>query len=102
MTQTFTIPILSDSVDENNETFVVTLSSPSNAGLSSSTATMTITDDDAAPTVSLGDLTSAEVAGTVNLVATLSAAQKSQLQLITQLQMGLLRLVLTIHQVQAL
>ena len=79
LTQTFTIPILSDSVDENNETFIVTLSSPSNAGLSSSTATMTITDDDAAPTVSLGDLTSAEVAGTVNLVATLSAASEKSI-----------------------
>ena len=79
LTQTFTIPILSDSVDENNETFTVTLSSPSNAGLSSSTATMTITDDDAAPTVSLGDLTSAEVAGTVNLVATLSAASEKSI-----------------------
>ena len=31
---------------------------------------MTITDDDIAPTISLGDLTSAETAGAKNLVAT--------------------------------
>ena len=37
---------------------------------------MTITDDDASPTVSLGDLTAAETAGVKNLVATLSVASE--------------------------
>ena len=37
---------------------------------------MTITDDDAAPTISINDVTSAETAGVKNLVATISAASQ--------------------------
>ena len=74
--KTVNIPILADTVDEENETFTFTLSSSLNAAISTSSgiATMTITDDDAAPTISINDVTSAETAGTVNLVATLSVA----------------------------
>ena len=76
--QSFTIPILADTIDEENETFTVTLSSPTNAVVSTTAGigTMTITDDDASPTVSLGDLTAAETAGAKNLVATLSVASE--------------------------
>ena len=76
--QSFTIPILADTIDEENETFTVTLSSPTNAVVSTTAGigTMTITDDDASPTVSLGDLTAAETAGVKNLVATLSVASE--------------------------
>ena len=76
--KTVDITILADTIDEENETFAVALTSPTNAlvSTSSGTATMTITDDDIAPTVSLGDLTSAETAGAKNLVATLSAASE--------------------------
>ena len=76
--KTVDITILADTIDEENETFAVALSSPTNALISTSsgTATMTITDDDIAPTVSLGDLTSAETAGAKNLVATLSVASE--------------------------
>ena len=76
-TQTISIPILADTIDEENETFTVTLSSPTNATVSASagTATMTITDDDAAPTISINDVSTAdEAAGSTNLVATLSTA----------------------------
>ena len=74
--KTVNIPILADTVDEENETFTFTLSSSLNAAISTSSgiATMTITDDDAAPTISINDVTSAETAGTVNLTATLSVA----------------------------
>ena len=76
--QSFTIPILADTIDEENETFTVTLSSPTNAVVSTTAGigTMTITDDDSSPTVSLGDLTAAETAGAKNLVATLSVASE--------------------------
>ena len=76
-TQTISIPILADTIDEANETFTVALSSPTNATVSSSsgTATMTITDDDAAPSISINDVaTTNESAGSTNLVASLSTA----------------------------
>ena len=58
-------------------TFNVTLTSPSsNASLATSSATMTITDDDTAPTISIADLTASEADGTVNLTATLSEASE--------------------------
>lgn len=50
-TKTFTIPILEDSAIEGDETFFVTLSSPSGAMLGSpASATITIIDNDTAPT----------------------------------------------------
>ncbi len=47
-TQTFAIPILGDPTAEANETFTVTLSSPSNATIDDGTATVNITNDDGA------------------------------------------------------
>ena len=69
--KTVNIPILADTTDEENETFTFTLSSALNATISSSSGvgTMTITDDDAAPTISINDVTAAENVGTTNLVA---------------------------------
>ena len=77
-TKTLNVAILADTVDEENETFTVALSSPTNAAVSTSsgTATMTITDDDAAPTISINDVTSAETAGVKNLVATISTVSQ--------------------------
>ena len=64
--KTVNIPILADTIDEENETFTFTLSSALNATISTSSGigTMTITDDDAAPTISINDVTAAENAGT--------------------------------------
>ena len=45
---TFNVPVLADTLDEVNETATITLSNASNASISDSTATLTITDDDAA------------------------------------------------------
>ena len=63
---------------EENETFTIALNTPSNATVSgiSGSATITITDDDDAPTISLGDLSATEEAGIQNLVATLSTASE--------------------------
>ena len=85
-TKTVNIPILADTVDEENRHSPTALSSSLNAAISTSSGigTMTITDDDAAPTISINDVTSAETAGTVNLVATLSVASGKQLLLIMQ------------------
>ncbi len=49
-TKTFNIPIINDAIVEGNETFNVTLSSPTGVSLGTpSTATVTILDDDVAP-----------------------------------------------------
>ncbi len=58
--KTVTVSTRAETVDERDETFTVTLSSPSNVTLSDGTATGTIEDDDATPTVTLA-LSSASI-----------------------------------------
>ena len=48
--QTLDVSVTGDTLDESNETVVVTLSSPTNATIATASGTGTITDDDAAPT----------------------------------------------------
>ena len=75
VSQIISVGILADTISEYDETFSVTLSSPSNATLGTPVGTMLINDDDALPSVSLGDASSTnETAASTNLVATLSAA----------------------------
>jgi hypothetical protein len=73
-TQTFDVPITDDTADEPTpESFTVTLSSPSNAALGSpSTATVSINDNDDAPSISIADATVAENAGPLSFAVTLS------------------------------
>jgi len=49
--KTINVPILADSADENNETITLTLSNAVRATISDSTSTITITDDDSAPSL---------------------------------------------------
>jgi large repetitive protein len=51
------IEIRGDTVDEANEAFAITLSNPTNAVISDNEGTITITDNDALPVVSIGDAT---------------------------------------------
>lgn len=53
------VTVISDSLDEVDETFTVTLSSPVNATISEASAAVTIVDDDG-PTLAVGDATIAE------------------------------------------
>ena len=70
---TFTVPVVGDAIDEPNETFTVTLSNPINATLGAASATGTITDDDAAPTVSIAPASLAEGnSGTTPMTFTVS------------------------------
>jgi subtilisin family serine protease len=48
-TKTIEVPIVNDALVEGNETFTVTLSGASGAGLGTAASTVTITDNDAAP-----------------------------------------------------
>jgi hypothetical protein len=71
--KTITVAVLGDTTDEPNETFFVNLSNPSGddhrwLGLA------TITDDDPAPTLSIGDVSVLESAGLAVFTVTLSAA----------------------------
>ena len=75
-TGTVEVQTTGDSIEEENETFTLTISSPTNATLGTkTTATGTIEDDDTAPTlptVSIADASGAEDAG-VEFTATLTA-----------------------------
>ena len=72
--------VTGDSVSEANETFTVTLSNPVNAVLGDGVATGTITNDDAAPTIAINDVSVTEGnTGMANAVfnVTLSGASGS-------------------------
>ena len=77
-TTTFNVPICGDTVYEPNETFTVTLSSPTNATIGTATATGTINDDDAMPTLSIGSLSMVEGnSGTSNMTFTITQSAAS-------------------------
>ena len=75
-TQTFNVPVLVDTLDEANETATLTLSNASNATISDATGTLTIVDDDSAPSLSINDVSYTESgsAGNATFTVTLSAA----------------------------
>ncbi|MCZ2340934.1 MAG: hypothetical protein LC104_03960 [Bacteroidales bacterium] len=62
---TINIPILGDDLYEGDETFSVVLTGASNATIGSNPATVTIQDDDAAPTITIWDVTQDEGTGGV-------------------------------------
>ena len=75
-TATFTVATAEDALDENDETFTVALSSPSsNATLAAdaTTATGTITDDDARPALIIADVSAPEESN-VEFTVTLTPA----------------------------
>jgi Calx-beta domain len=74
-TQTITVNVLGDTVVEPNETFVVNLSTPTNAAIAVAQGTGTIVNDDspAVPTITINDVTQAEGnSGTTNFVFTVT------------------------------
>ena len=75
---TIAVTVNGDAVDENNESFTVGLSNPANATISDGSGTGTITDDDAAPTLSIGDVSVTEGnAGTTTATFTVSLSAAS-------------------------
>ncbi|VAW40712.1 hypothetical protein MNBD_CHLOROFLEXI01-4317 [hydrothermal vent metagenome] len=77
LTQTISINVSGDLIDEFDETFTVELSNESNVTLADSSGQATITDDDAEPTLTIGDVSVTEGdSGTTiaNFLVTLSAA----------------------------
>ena len=72
-TATVAVATIEDTLDEPDETFTLTLSSPSNATLGEATATGTIVDNDDLPTLGVADAAATEGAP-VTFTVTLSAA----------------------------
>ena len=78
LTRTFTVPIIGDTRDEFDETFVADLSSPVNATIADSQGVGTIVDDDPVPTVSVDSVATAEGdAGTTTATFTVSLSAPS-------------------------
>jgi hypothetical protein len=77
-TQTFSVPIVTDSTDEVDETFVVNLSNATNVTIADGQAAGAITDDDGPPSVSINDVSFTEGnSGTSNLTFTLTLSAAS-------------------------
>ncbi len=77
LTRTIAVPVLGDTVVEPNETFVVNLTSPTNATLSDSQGTGTILNNDG-PVLSIGNATVTEGnTGTTSAVFTVSLSTAS-------------------------
>ncbi|QDU19695.1 Calx-beta domain-containing protein [Urbifossiella limnaea] len=76
--KTVTVLVTADALDEDDETFTLGLSGATNATIATGTGTGTITDDDAAPGVSINSVSAAEgSSGTTPLVFTVSLSAPS-------------------------
>ena len=73
LTGTIVVPVVNDTLDEDNETATVTLSDPRGATITDGSGTLTITDDDDEPTLSINDVSFNEATGNGTLTVTLSA-----------------------------
>jgi len=74
LTQTATVQLNTDSLDEANETFFVNLATPVNATILDGQGIGTITDDDAPPTVSIDSPLAVTEGTPITFTATLSTA----------------------------
>jgi hypothetical protein len=82
-TQTFSVSILNDALDENDETLLLTLTNAAGSGSLNpgSSTTLTITDDDPRPTLSINDVQLVEGdSGTSNAVFTVTLSGQTALQ----------------------
>lgn len=74
-TQTVAIPILDDVIAETSESFTTQLSTPTNAQIGAAgTSTVTITDNESAPALSVASISIQENVGTTQITVTLVGA----------------------------
>lgn len=79
-TQTFTVAVAGDTLDESNETFLVNLAGAVNATMSDPRGVGTITDNDPSPALGISDVTIAEGdSGTTNAIFTVTLTSESGL-----------------------
>jgi hypothetical protein len=75
----FTVSVLNDTTDENNENFFAQLVNPVNATIGTAAGAAVITDDDAPPVMTIGDVSIAEGnSGSTLLTFTLTLSQLSE------------------------
>ena len=86
-TATFTVSILDDSIDEPDQGFFINLNSPTNATIADGQGLGTITDNDAAPTVSVGDSTVTE-GDNLSFIVSLSAPSQQVISVFAQTEPG--------------
>lgn len=79
-TATISVPLLDDNLDEDDEQFIVSLASPSNATLADGQGTGTIVDDDPSPSLSINDASANEKDGSLTFTVSLSAASGRTVQ----------------------
>jgi len=72
--QTITVAISNDLLDELDETFTVNLASATNASIADASGLGTIVDNDGPPAISIDDVTVNEADGTATFTVTLDAA----------------------------
>jgi hypothetical protein len=80
--RTFNVPILTDTLDEENETVVLTLSNPQNCSIAGTNPeNLTIIDDDATPTVAFtGPFTNPET-GTATITVSMTGTSSSTVEI---------------------
>ncbi len=76
-TKTISIPIKGDLIDEFDQVFFVTLTTPVNAAISDGKGVGTIVDNDGPPTISINDVTAAEGTGFQSQSATFTVSLNS-------------------------
>ena len=86
--ETVTVPIIDDALDEDLETFTVTLSNAVRGTISATAgeATVTITDDDPLPSLSIDNVTVTETLGGVNASFTITLSPASGRQVTVDFQ----------------
>lgn len=78
--KTLLVDLIDDQINEADEVFDLVLSSPSGAAISRSSAQGIISDNDSAPSISIGDVSTGEAAGSARLSLTLSQASVSSIR----------------------
>ncbi len=73
------IPILADTLDEEDESVIITLSNPTSGTLVDTQAILTITDDDNPPQLSIADNATSESSGSFSLAATRTPLHQNRL-----------------------
>jgi hypothetical protein len=87
VTQTITVYVIGDHIDESDETFTVTLTDPANAAMGAFTqGTATITDNDAQPTISINNASVTEPdSGSTSAVFTVTLSNPSSRTVVVDL-----------------